>query len=117
MFTHYIAPFGAMLLLGYCMATTGRLTGVSEWVGITYKSVFRAVIEIALGAAAFEVVRKKLWKGDTKNIGSSGAVYIWMYHDLLCWNVSETMGRTGIICDAASGDSGVFRNILWFRIF
>lgn len=57
MFTHYIAPVGAILLLGYCMAATGRLTGVSEWVGITYKSVFRAMIEIALGAAAFEVVR------------------------------------------------------------
>lgn len=66
MFTHYIAPVTAILLLGFCMKTTGRLTGVQKWTGICYKSVFRAVIEISLGAAAFEIARmlseKKLTK-------------------------------------------------------
>lgn len=57
MFTRYIAPFLAIMILGYCVATTGRLTGVSVWMGIGYKSLLRAIGEITLGACGFELVR------------------------------------------------------------
>jgi peptidoglycan/LPS O-acetylase OafA/YrhL len=57
MFTHYIAPVGAVLLLGYCMKVTGALTGVMVWTGVSYKSTIRAVLEIALGTTAFEISR------------------------------------------------------------
>ena len=75
MFTHYIAPLSAVLLLGYCMKTTGRLTGVSHWSGICYKSVLRALIEIALGAAAFEIARYisgRKYKKPPAHLGLSG---------------------------------------------
>ncbi len=58
MFTKYIAPFLAIMILGYCVATTGRLTGVMVWTGIVYKSLLRAIGEIALGACGFELVRQ-----------------------------------------------------------
>lgn len=57
MFTRYIAPLSAILILGYCVASTGRLTGVSVWTGICYKSMLRAVSEISLGACGFEISR------------------------------------------------------------
>lgn len=57
MFTRYIAPFLAIMILGYCVATTGRLTGVSVWMGIGYKSLLRAIGEIALGAWGYELVK------------------------------------------------------------
>lgn len=56
-FTRFFAPLLAILLLGYMQYTTGQLTGVSQWMGICYKSLLRAIAEIALGAAAFEICR------------------------------------------------------------
>lgn len=56
-FTHYLAPLMAVLILGGCIATTGRITGVSEWTLVCYKSVLRAVCEIALGMTGFEIAQ------------------------------------------------------------
>lgn len=56
-FTHYLAPLIAVLILGACIATTGRITGVSEWTVVCYKSVLRAVSEIALGTTGFEIAQ------------------------------------------------------------
>ena len=56
-FTHYLAPLMAILILGGCIATTGRITGVSEWTLVCYKSVLRAVCEIALGMTGFEIAQ------------------------------------------------------------
>lgn len=56
-FTRFFAPLIAIFLIGYMQYTTGRLTGVSQWTGICYKSLLRSIAEIALGAAAFEICR------------------------------------------------------------
>lgn len=56
-FTRYFAPLGALLILGYLFYTTSSLTGVSVWTGLCYKSVLRAIIEVALGTTAFELSR------------------------------------------------------------
>ena len=70
-FTRYVAPLLAILILGYLQAQTSRLTGVKTWTFITYKSVFRAIAEIALGATAFEISRylsSREWSKSQKNI-------------------------------------------------
>ena len=56
-FTRYYAPLFSLLLLGYMIHTTSALTGVSTWMGISYKSLMRALAEIALGTTAFEISR------------------------------------------------------------
>lgn len=75
MFTCYIAPLLGILLLGYCIAGTGRLTGVAQWTGICYKSLIRALSEIALGAAGFEASRRLQQKefSQGKRIGIAAA--------------------------------------------
>ena len=63
-FTKFFAPLIAILLLGYMQHTTGRLTGVSQWSFICYKSMLRAIAEIALGTTAFELsryIKKRQW--------------------------------------------------------
>lgn len=56
-FTHYFAPLGSLLILGYLFYTTGALTGVNVWTGLCFKSVLRALCEIALGTTAYELSR------------------------------------------------------------
>lgn len=56
-FTHYFAPLGALLILGYLYHTTGTLTGVGVWSGLCYKPLLRALAELALGTTAFELAR------------------------------------------------------------
>ena len=56
-FTRFFSPLVAIFLLGYMQYTSGRLTGVSQWTGLCYKSLLRAIAEIALGATAFEICR------------------------------------------------------------
>lgn len=56
-FTRYFAPLCSLLILGYMVQTTGALTGVSTWMGICYKSLLRAIAEVALGTTAFELSR------------------------------------------------------------
>ncbi|MCM1545372.1 MAG: acyltransferase [Ruminococcus sp.] len=56
-FTRYVAPLLAILLIGHMVYTTHKLSGVSTWYGVGYKSLLRAVAEIALGTTAFELSR------------------------------------------------------------
>ncbi len=56
-FTRCLAPLSALLILGYLCYTTASLTGVSTWMGLCYKSLLRAIAEIALGTTAFEFSR------------------------------------------------------------
>lgn len=56
-FTRYYAPLLSLLTFGYMIYTTSSLTGVAVWMGISYKSVFRAVAEVAIGTTAYEVSR------------------------------------------------------------
>ena len=54
-FSRIWAPFGALLIVGYLSHTTGRLTGVSVWMGVAYKSIYRAIADLCLGIAAYEL--------------------------------------------------------------
>lgn len=65
-FTRYYAPVASLLVIGYMIFTTGSLTGVGTWVGVCYKSLLRALAEIALGTTAFEVSRWLSEKVKTK---------------------------------------------------
>ena len=51
----YITPILTIMVVGYCVQTTGALTGVATWVGVTYKSMIRAVIELLLGGTTYEL--------------------------------------------------------------
>ncbi len=56
-FTRYFAPIVSLIVIGYLIYTTKALTGVMTWVGIGYKSLLRAIVEISLGTTAFELSR------------------------------------------------------------
>lgn len=57
-FIKIIAPLLSIVLIFGMFYATGKLTGVKTMIFIVYKSLLRAVAEIALGAIIFEVVRK-----------------------------------------------------------
>ena len=57
LFTHVVAPLTGILVIGYIAYTTDALTGAGEWVGLTFKTNLRAVAELCLGAAGYEVCR------------------------------------------------------------
>ncbi len=56
-FSRIVAPLSALLILGYIMHEYDCLVGVTTWVGITYKSMFRGFSELCLGIFCFEVCR------------------------------------------------------------
>lgn len=123
MFTRYIAPLVAILVLGYCTATTGRLTGVAVWTGICYKSVLRAIGEIALGACGFEIVLQlQKCVTQTKRKVFAGAGEILLFAGILIymigtfpaeWEILETIAIFGLVVLAFSGvgiGSNMFNN-------
>ena len=57
LFTHVVAPLTGILVVGYLSYTTGALTGAGNWAGLTFKANLRAVAELCLGAAGYEVCR------------------------------------------------------------
>lgn len=129
MFTHYIAPLSAVLLLGYCMKTTGRLTGVSHWSGICYKSVLRAIIEIALGAAAFEIARHisgRKYKKAARNLFAAAEFLLFACIMVYCvgtfphqWEQLELAALFLLVTLAFSGVSsgaGFFDNAVFFHL-
>ena len=129
MFTHYIAPLAAVLLLGYCMKTTGRLTGVSHWSGICYKSVLRAVIEIALGAAAFEIARYisgKNYKKAARHLFAAAELLLFVCIMVYCvgtfphqWEQLELAALFLLVTLAFSGASsgaGFFDHAVFFHL-
>jgi peptidoglycan/LPS O-acetylase OafA/YrhL len=54
-FAKYIAPLAALLICGYLIYTDKKLTGVTTWTGLCFKAVLRAVAEVSLGFASFEL--------------------------------------------------------------
>ncbi|MCD8078611.1 MAG: hypothetical protein LUE63_09635 [Lachnospiraceae bacterium] len=57
MFVHVIAPVGGLFLLGYLTENFGTFCGASNWNGIVFTCMIRAVAEIALGTTVFEISR------------------------------------------------------------
>jgi peptidoglycan/LPS O-acetylase OafA/YrhL len=56
-FTRYIAPVAAILILGWMYHASNDLTGTQEWLGIAFKCTFRALSELMLGMTSFEISR------------------------------------------------------------
>ena len=56
-FTRYASPLLSLLTLGILYYNTKTLTGVMVWMSVTYKATIRAIVEISLGASAFELTR------------------------------------------------------------
>lgn len=54
-FTHLVAPFAGLMILGYMQLSQGRLGGAEVLNGITYHSNLRALGEIAIGMACYEI--------------------------------------------------------------
>lgn len=52
-----LAPIFALFLLGWMAETGGRVTDVSAWTGICYRSIFRGISELCFGVMAFELVQ------------------------------------------------------------
>ena len=57
MFKKVVAPLLSLAVLGWLFRESGQLTGVSAWCGITYRSVLRALAEIALGIWLHDIVQ------------------------------------------------------------
>ncbi len=51
-----IMPVGALLLLGWLYQTYGSLLVPSAWTGFTFKGNIRAIAELCLGAACYQIV-------------------------------------------------------------
>lgn len=56
-FTRVAAPLASLMIYGWLCHETAALTNVLTWMGIGYKSLFRAFADLMLGAAAFEAAR------------------------------------------------------------
>ena len=56
-FIKIIAPVISVVLLAGMFYATGKLTGVKTMIFFVYKSLFRAIADIAIGAIIFEIVR------------------------------------------------------------
>lgn len=54
-FSRYAAPLIALLILGYIYHDSKYLTGVMNWMGLSYKGMFRAIAEMLLGIWSFEL--------------------------------------------------------------
>lgn len=59
MFVYLIAPLGSIFILGYLSQTYGHLNlWRSDFNGFTYPGMFRALIEVSLGAVGYEISRR-----------------------------------------------------------
>lgn len=61
-FTKIIAPVISLLIVGYLIKETGKLSGSTAWSVLVSKTLLRAIAEICAGSVLFEIVRslKKL---------------------------------------------------------
>lgn len=57
-FVTLVAPLVAILILGYLGYNYSSLTGVTVWVGFTYKGMLRGLAEILLGTTAYYIANK-----------------------------------------------------------
>lgn len=74
-FTRVAAPLASLMIYGWLCHETAALTNVLTWMGIGYKSLFRAFAGLMLGAAAFEAARilsaRKLSRGARRLLHSA----------------------------------------------
>lgn len=56
-FARFYAPAVSLFVFGYMLQETGSLTGVTVWMGVCYKSLLRAIVEISLGVSTYELYR------------------------------------------------------------
>lgn len=66
-FTHIIAPFSSIMILGYLVKFTGYFSGTTAMLGFTMKSNYRAFAVISLGMVCYEVYRYLINLKDIKN--------------------------------------------------
>lgn len=52
-----VAPAVALFVMGWLSQECGRVSGVSVWEGLCYRSVLRGISELCFGIVAFEIVR------------------------------------------------------------
>lgn len=97
-FSRIIAPLSALLILGYIMHEYDCLVGVTTWVGITYKSMFRGFSELCLGIFCFEVCRFI----QNSNIDTKKRVLLSVL-EMVSW-----VGAFGIIMFTFSYESNIF---------
>ncbi|MCC8063654.1 MAG: acyltransferase [Clostridiales bacterium] len=124
-FTHLVAPFAGVMILGYMYLTVGKLSGADLVNGITYHSNYRALAEIAIGLTCYEVslvlAQKKFTKGQRLLIsclegGGYLATLLYICSDfnveyetiaffLLCVSVTLSFSQKGLL-----GESRLFQN-------
>lgn len=56
-FTKIIAPIISLLIVGYLIKETGKLSGSTAWSVLVSKTLLRAIAEICAGATLFEIAR------------------------------------------------------------
>lgn len=54
-FSKIVAPLVAVLILGYMYRNYGRLTNVTSWEGLCYRSMLRCIAELCIGVACFTI--------------------------------------------------------------
>lgn len=84
-FSRYFAPLLGLLVLGYIQKKTSSLTGVSVWMGLGYKGLLRAIVEIALGTTCYEVSQ---YLGERFQGGERKWKWFWTAVEAGCFGVS-----------------------------
>lgn len=90
-FTRFFAPVTALFLLGAMQVMSGKLSGnIDEWLYVAFKTNFRALAEIMLGATAFEISRnlQKINFG-TKIRGAFAALEVFSFAAVSFFVVSD----------------------------
>ena len=81
-----IAPLATVLILGYLYQSAGRLTGVTAWDGLCYRSMLRGLSELCLGIFIFVICQKlqTVTLSGFKKLAFTG-------FEIACWVTAFTM--------------------------
>ena len=85
-FSKIVAPLVSVLILGYMYQTYGRLTNVTAWEGLCYRSMLRSIAELCLGVVCFAICQ---YLKDAKL--STLQKLAFTCFEILCWIVVFTM--------------------------
>lgn len=95
-FTTLIAPVGGILIVGALIKNYGDLQNSFTWIGFTYKCNLRAIAEISLGAACFEVSRRlkdlNLSRGTRLLLSVTAIIFLQSTIVFMCSDASEYGG-------------------------
>lgn len=92
-FAKIVAPLVSVFVLGYMYQSYGRLTGVTVWEGLCYRSVFRGVAELSLGIVCFVVCQKMK---DIQMTSAQKCVFTGI--EILCWLAAFAMMLMTLPC-------------------